>query len=106
MNHQGGFVSSIKHATWLVALGLVSSVVFAPAALAQNASVKTYGGGANFSAQVAAQGGGSGSADPVAAGGLPFTGLDLVLAFGGGLALLMVGLVLARLVRPQPGAQA
>jgi hypothetical protein len=105
MNRQGGFVSSIKHATWLVALGLVSSVVLAPAALAQNASVKTYGGGANFSAQVAAQGG-SGSADPVAAGGLPFTGLDLVLAFGGGLALLMVGLVLARLVRPQPGAQA
>ena len=101
-------MNSIKHATWLVALGLVSSVVFAPAALAQNASVKTYGGGANFTAQVAAQGGsgGSGSADPVAAGGLPFTGLDLALAFGGGLALLMVGLVLARLVRPQADAQA
>jgi hypothetical protein len=75
----------------------VLALAFASAAVAENSSVETYaGGGGNIQTQV-----GSGDpSDPSATGGsgsLPFTGLDVGLALGGGLVLLAGGVLIARL---------
>ena len=98
--------SRIKDGLWLVALGIGSSIAFASTAAAQESSIRTYGGdSANMAATLAQGGGGGGSAsDPTAAGGLPFTGMDLMLAAGGGVLLLLAGLALARLVQPRATA--
>lgn len=77
----------------LVVTAAVSIAVLAPAALAQDPTVGVYGGeGGNVQGQLD-QGG-------AAAGGvLPFTGIDLALAFGAGLLLIAVGIVLRRVGR-------
>lgn len=93
----------IKDGVWLVALGIGSSIAFASTAAAQESSIRTYGGDSANMAATLAQGGGSAS-DPTAAGGLPFTGMDLMLAAGGGVLLLLAGLALARLVQPRATA--
>jgi hypothetical protein len=71
----------------------ISVAVLAPAALAQDPTVGVYGGeGGNVQGQLD-QGG-------AAAGGvLPFTGIDLAFAFGAGLVLIAVGVVLRRVSR-------
>lgn len=82
----------------IVAVGLMAS---APAAVAQETAVDGYQGvagetqtGVEGDAAVGAASG-SGSVDD---GALPFTGLDLGLALGGGLLLLGIGLALSRVV--------
>ena len=99
----------IKHSLWLIAAGFGTSFLFASSASAQSSSVGTYGGdGANAANNIALNA--SGSADPssasdsVASGGLPFTGLDVMLALGGGVVLLLAGLALARVLQPQASA--
>lgn len=83
----------------LAALAAISASLMAgaPAALAQDSSVDTYGGtGGNVVAKVDGP-----TADPPStAGTLPFTGFDLALAGLGGLLLLGVGFALSRAVRP------
>lgn len=99
--------SRIKDGLWLVALGIGSSIAFTSTAAAQESSIRTYGGdSANMAATLAQGGGGGGgsTSDPTAAGGLPFTGMDLMLAAGGGVLLLLAGLALARLVQPRATA--
>lgn len=86
-----------KDGYWLLASGIATSLVAAPVAAAQSSSVETYGGQQPFVA--GAGGGGGGSADPSAAGSLPFTGMDVMLALGGGLVLLALGFALARATR-------
>lgn len=87
-----------KDGYWLLASGIATSLVAAPVAAAQSSSVETYGGQQPFVAG-AGGGGGGGSADPSAAGSLPFTGMDVMLALGGGLVLLALGFALARATR-------
>jgi hypothetical protein len=94
----------------LCATVIIASLALAPSALAQGSSVDTYSGtGGNVQSQLT-QGGGSDntvntantpSADPATTGSLPFTGFDLALAAGGGLALLGIGMVLARMTPAQ-----
>lgn len=90
-------IKTMRHVATLV---VVASLAFAPSALAQGSSTSGYnppgaevenlvGGGAN-------DGGPTGTASADEAGGLPFTGLDLSLALGGGLVLLLAGLGLSR----------
>jgi hypothetical protein len=76
----------------LVVAAAVSIAVLAPAALAQDPTVSVYGGeGGNVQGQLDPSG---------AAGGvLPFTGIDLAFAFGAGLVLIAVGIVLRRVGR-------
>lgn len=99
----------IKHGLWLIAAGFGTSLLFASGAAAQSSSVETYGGeGANAALNIALNA--SGSADPgsasnsAASGGLPFTGLDVMLALGGGIVLLSLGLALSRILQPQVSA--
>lgn len=80
-----------------LAVGLL--LVSAPSALAQGSSEGVYEGpGGEVQTQVASGSGDGASADDGAGGGLPFTGLDLAAALGGGLILLGTGMVLSRLV--------
>ena len=76
----------------------VLALAFASAAFAENSSVETYGGGGGgVQTQIAS---GANPSDPSAtpdSGSLPFTGLDLGLALGGGLVLLAGGALIARL---------
>ena len=76
---------------------VVAALLAAPAASAQDSSVGTYGGGGNLSDQVAgaAAGDPGDPSDPPDPGALPFTGLDLGLALGGGLLLIAVGATIA-----------
>jgi hypothetical protein len=84
-------------------------LAFAATALADRAVVEGYGSsqGGAIQNDVAAGSGGSvegvvsqGGTDPaVASSNLPFTGLDLVLIVGGGLALVALGLMLRRFAR-------
>jgi hypothetical protein len=69
--------------------GLIAMLVWASAALAQSPAGEGYGGVAGQ-----AQGGVSGSG-----GALPFTGFDLMLFFGGGALLLLLGLGLRHVGR-------
>ena len=96
----------IRDGLFLAATGIVFSIAFAPQASAQTSALRTYGGQGGDTATLVAQGtGGGGSADPTTtAGALPFTGMDLILAFAGGAALIMVGVVLARVVRMRDAA--
>jgi hypothetical protein len=76
----------------------IAVLAFAPAALGQNSSVETYaGGGGNVQSQISSgdpsDPGASATGDP---GSLPFTGLDIGLALGGGLVLLVTGALIAR----------
>lgn len=92
---------------------LVLVLALAPAAFAQSSSVETYGGQAGEVAGIAASGdegspppGGtpsSGTASSSSA--LPFTGLDVGLLAGGGLMLLLIGVAMARLTRPERDAE-
>lgn len=80
---------------------LVAALAFAPAALADNASVGTYGGqGGDVAGSVSggdATDPGSGEAVEAShSSALPFTGLDLKLLAGGGLLLLLGGFGMAR----------
>jgi hypothetical protein len=98
-----------KRVSMTIGLVLVAALVFSTAAVAQDSSVQTYGGGGNFTDQVAdpgdpadpgagaAAGGSAEAADP---GSLPFTGLDVGLAVGGALLLIGLGALVARLARP------
>lgn len=90
----------IKQGYWLVAAGLVASVTLAPRAAAQESSADTYGGPGATAFEVTQNVGGAGSAADPAAGSLPFTGFDTLLALGGGVLLLVAGLALARTLRP------
>lgn len=94
----------IKNGYWLLASGIVTSLVVAPAAAAQSSSVETYAGQQPFVAGAGGSGGSGSAADPSAAGSLPFTGMDVMLALGGGLVLLMLGFALARVARAQAPA--
>jgi hypothetical protein len=81
----------------------VLALAFASASFAQNSSVETYGGdGGKVQTQIASGGDPSDPSDPCASatgypGSLPFTGLDLGLALGGGVILLAAGALIARL---------
>lgn len=94
-------------ATAVVALMLA----VAPAALAQSSSVNSYGGsggevqselaGGNVADEAASGSRQAPAAEPVrfdSSGSLPFTGLDIGLAIGGGLLLIGVGAAMARMV--------
>ena len=95
----------IRDGLYLAATGIVFSIAFAPQASAQTSALRTYAGQGGDTATLVSQGAGGGSADPTsAAGGLPFTGMDLIVAFAGGVALIMVGLVLSRLVGARDAA--
>jgi hypothetical protein len=94
-----------KRVSTTIGLVLVTALVFSTAAFAQDSSVQTYGGGGGFTGQVddpgagvAAGGSAGGSAEAADPGSLPFTGLDLGLAVGGGLLLLALGALVARMV--------
>ncbi len=74
--------------------------VYAPGAFAQNSSLGGYlGNGGATQANLSSGGGGSNGSEPAAqtasantsSGSLPFTGLDIGLAIGGGLLLLGAG---------------
>lgn len=92
----------------LIAGLAIAALIFAPGASAQDSSERGYGGaGGEVQAQVSGgdtgpQGRGGGTADSV--GGLPFTGLDLAAALGGGLLLLGAGIVLSRFVARETAA--
>lgn len=81
---------------------VVAFLAFASIAFAQEPTGPTYGGsGPDIDNQV-----GQGQvAGDVVTGTLPFTGLDLVLALVGGLALVAVGLVTRRLARARSVAR-
>lgn len=76
-------------------------MAFAPAALAADSSIETYAGsGGNVQSKIQASDPGT-ATDP--GGSLPFTGLDLGLAAGGGLLLLGAGaMVTALAARTHP----
>jgi len=98
----------IRRGVALAALAAVcaSLMVGAPAALAQDSSVDTYGGtGGNVVAKVDGPTADPPSTSSQSTGTLPFTGFDLALAGLGGLLLLGVGLALSRAVRPAAPAQ-
>jgi hypothetical protein len=100
----------------LAAALIVAALAFSPAAAYASGSAQgTYGGkGGNVigSIQGGSNDGTSGqspagpSADPQTAqlGGLPFTGMDVGLALGGGLVLLASGVGLGRIVARRDGA--
>lgn len=67
-------------------------------ALAQESSVETYGGGGGDAVIPVEQGADPATADT--AGALPFSGLDIGLALGGGLLLLGTGMAISRLLVP------
>jgi hypothetical protein len=70
-------------------------------ALAQDSSVETYSGGGGDAVIPVEQG--VDPADPATAdptGALPFSGLDIGLALGGGLLLLGTGMAISRLLVP------
>jgi hypothetical protein len=95
-------VNFIKDGAWALAVGISVALFVAPLASAQESSLDTYGGdGADLAAQVAQGGGGGSATDTGAAGALPFTGMDVLLAAGGGFVLLLAGLALARVLQPQ-----
>lgn len=77
---------------------LIAALVAAPSVLAVGPAESVYGGTAGVSQSQVDQ-------TPVAAvdtasGGLPFTGLDLILLGGGGALLLVVGIALYLISRP------
>lgn len=82
----------------IAALAVVMVLAFAPSAFAQDGSAgATYAGpGGNTQQQVSAGEEGGPTADK--GDGLPFTGLDLALAIGGGLVLLATGVAISRVV--------
>ncbi len=96
----------MKRITKILGLAsIVAVLAFAPSAMAQNASSSGYSG---QSSELVAVGGGSGSggsgtgtSDP-SGSSLPFTGLDVGLAAGGGLLLLLIGLAMSRAVAREP----
>lgn len=67
-------------------------------ALAQESSVETYGGAGGDAVIPVEEGADPATAD--ATGALPFSGLDIGLALGGGLLLLATGMAVSRLVTP------
>lgn len=82
----------------VMAIAIVIAAMTASVALAQSSSVKGYGGkgGATQSALSSGGPGSTGSgggptAESTGSGALPFTGLDVGLAIGGGLLLLGAG---------------
>jgi hypothetical protein len=79
-----------------LAATVLIAVVFASFAMAQSPTEIGYGGVAG-GVQGEVEGGGSGSSS--SSGGLPFTGLDLLLMIAAGALLLGVGLVLRRSAR-------
>jgi hypothetical protein len=81
----------LKALTVAVGLGLI----WVPLALAQGASEQGYGG-AGGGVQAALGGGGAANT-----GSLPFTGLDILMLFAGGSAIVLVGLGLRRFARPR-----
>lgn len=88
-------------------LGLATVIValaFAPAAMAQNASSAGYGGQGSDLVAISGSGGsgGSGTTSESDGGSLPFTGLDVGLAAGGGLLLLLIGLGMSRAISREP----
>ena len=97
----------------LLAAAVCVALVFAGTALADRSVVTGYGGSQGTSIQNQVEGGSpsqpvGGEVAPEIAGSvetsssnLPFTGLDLALIIGGGLALLALGVVLRRTTRAQ-----
>jgi hypothetical protein len=89
----------------LTVLAVVALLALAPAALAQSSSAGTYAGQGGGAAGAVADPGADPGGDPGASasvdpgGSLPFTGLDLVLAAGGGVALLAIGASMAHVLR-------
>lgn len=73
---------------------LLAALAAAPTALAVGSAGTSYGGGGGVQNEVS-----SGVQGATAGGALPFTGLDLALLVIGGIALLVVGMVLRRAVR-------
>ena len=86
--------------TRIAILAVLSVLAIAPSAIAQNSSATTYGGPGGDVESLVDSGANAetGGATADGASGLPFTGLDLSLAVGGGLILLLTGLGLSRLV--------
>jgi hypothetical protein len=85
----------------LCLVAVVAALAVAPAAFAQETSLRGYvGQGGNTLAQVS-QGGQPPAAEASADGTLAFTGLDIGLMAGGGLLLLGVGATMARMLRTQ-----
>lgn len=98
----------MKRITKILGLATIVAVLaFAPSAMAQNASSSGYGG---QSSDLVAVSGGTGSGgsgtgtSESSSGSLPFTGLDVGLAAGGGLLLLLIGLAMSRAVSREPRA--
>jgi hypothetical protein len=89
----------------VLAAALAAMAILPATALAQDASVGTYGGdGGNVLQQLESgndSGAGGGTADSDSSGSLPFTGLDIGMALGGGLLLLASGVALSRLLVAQ-----
>lgn len=89
-------------------LALVLTLGLSPSAFAQESSRATYGGPSpqvfSGGGSGGAAGGPSASADAADDGSLPFTGLDLGLAAGGGILLLGAGVAMAAATsrRPHP----
>lgn len=81
--------------TTIVAIGFLA---FASAGVAQETSVEGYAGVGGETVSGVAAGDGAGASGSADDGALPFTGLDLGLALGGGLILLGTGVALSRLV--------
>lgn len=106
-------MSKLISKTGIALIAVIVALVLAPAALAQQSSVETYGGQGNEVANVtegADPGNGEGNPAGTASAGsggegtLPFTGLDIGLLAAGGALLFGVGLVLARTVPNRPQA--
>jgi len=87
-------------------VAVIGVLAFAPAAFSQGSAGETYGGDASV-VETQVTGGGGASADPgdtntTSASGLPFTGLDIGFALGGGLLLLATGFGVSRMVHHPP----
>jgi hypothetical protein len=108
MNARTDHIKTIRSRFVLLTVALVAlALALAPAAWAQSSSVDTYGGQGGGNVAAATQSGGDPSVDPGASadpgdsGSLPFTGMDLALAAGGGILLLGVGATLAAMRQPR-----
>jgi len=83
---------------------VVLALALAPAAMAQDSSLRGYPKGTGDVAAIAAAGESgdpgdpSGTASANSNSALPFSGLDVTLLAGGGLVLLLAGIGMARLV--------
>ena len=94
-----GRITVISMVTAVVIAAMTASV-----ALAQNSSVKGYGGKGGATQSALTSGGpgstnaaGGPTAESTGSGALPFTGLDIGLALGGGLLLLGAGAAITAL---------